>query len=65
VSDYILRFRIEKAKEMLRSTVGKVYEIAEAVGIPNYRYFSALFKEQTGSTPKAYQKHSGGGGPEC
>ncbi|MCL2833104.1 MAG: response regulator [Treponema sp.] len=56
VNEYILRFRIDKAKELLRSSTEKIYEIAERIGIPNYRYFSSLFKEQTGLTPKAYQK---------
>jgi two-component system response regulator YesN len=65
ITDYILNFRMERAKEYLRTTNWKVYEVAKKVGIPNYRYFSTLFKEQIGITPKEYQKNGGSAGPAC
>ncbi|MEK3724731.1 response regulator transcription factor [Paenibacillus sp. FSL H8-0034] len=55
-NDYITRKRVEKAEELLRDTNLKVYEIAERIGIPNYRYFTALFKEKTGLTPTDYKR---------
>lgn len=55
-NEYLTRKRIEKAIELLKASTYKVYEVAEAVGIPSYRYFSVLFKEQTGVTPKEYKK---------
>jgi two-component system response regulator YesN len=55
-NDYITRKRVEKAEELLRDTNLKVYEIAELIGIPNYRYFTALFKEKTGLTPTDYKR---------
>lgn len=54
--DYVLRMRMEKAVQLLRSSNLKVYEVAEAVGIPNYRYFSVLFRKWTGVTPSDYKK---------
>ncbi len=54
VSEYIAALRIEKAKEMLQNTDMKVAEIAAAVGIPDYSYFTKVFKKITGYTPKAY-----------
>ena len=52
--EYPLDQRLNKAKELLNDTNYKVYEIAEMVGIPNYRYFSFLFKNKTGYSPKEY-----------
>lgn len=54
VSQYITALRIEKAKDLLSNTDMKVAEIAAAVGIPDYSYFTKVFKKITGSTPKAY-----------
>lgn len=53
--DYLKSMRIERACKLLRTTNAKVYEIAEQVGIPNYRYFSEVFEKSTGSTPKQYR----------
>lgn len=58
-SDYLISVRIERAQELLREGRFKVYEIAEMVGIPNYRYFSALFKKITGFAPKQTGKGNG------
>lgn len=49
-SNYIIKKRIELADELYRSTDLKVYEIAEKVGYTNIRYFSKLYKEQTGKS---------------
>lgn len=55
-NEYVTRQRMEKAIDLLKNSGLKVYEIAEGVGIPSYRYFSSLFKNWTGKTPKEYQK---------
>lgn len=49
--DYVTRCRIERASALLRDSTMKVYAIAEAVGFPNYRYFSTLFRKITGMSP--------------
>jgi len=45
IKDYIIRLRMERAANLLRNSNLKVYEIAEQIGIPNYRYFSSVFQE--------------------
>ena len=57
-NDYLTRARIEKAAELLETTNLKIYEVGERVGIPNYRYFSEVFRKRTGKRPKDFQ--SGG-----
>ena len=58
-SDYLISVRIRRARELLQEGRFKVYEVAELVGIPNYRYFSALFKKETGYAPKQAGKGEG------
>lgn len=55
-SDYLTEYRIEKAKELLRDIRIKVYEISEAVGYTDSHYFSKIFKNMTGLTPKEYRE---------
>ncbi|MDI4646327.1 response regulator transcription factor [Cohnella hashimotonis] len=51
VHQLVLRLRMEKAMKLLRETDMKVYEVAEAVGIPNYRYFTSTFRTWAGAAP--------------
>ena len=53
--DYLTNLRLEKARELLRSTDLKVYDIAERVGYQN-GYFNRLFKKTEGITPKQYRE---------
>lgn len=55
--DYIMRLRIDKAKELISSTPMKISEIAEAVGY-QHSYFNKIFKGETGMTPTEYRKNS-------
>ncbi|XID92665.1 response regulator [Paenibacillaceae bacterium WGS1546] len=48
---YLTRARMQKAMELLRTTNLKVYTVAEQVGIPNYSYFSVLFRKWAGISP--------------
>jgi len=53
--DYVNSVRIGKAKEMLRRTDYKVYQIAKTLGYDNTKYFFRVFKKVTGSTPEEYR----------
>ncbi len=53
--DYITRLRIEKAKELLRLSRYKTYEISFMVGYNNSTYFSTTFKKLTGFSPTEYR----------
>lgn len=54
--EYITKLRIERAKELLRTTDMYLYEIAEAVGYNDPHYFSTAFKRVTGHSPSHYRK---------
>lgn len=54
--NYLLKVRIEHARELILHSNLKVYQIAEAVGIPNYRYFTSMFKRYTGQKPQELKK---------
>ncbi|MEW4370150.1 response regulator [Paenibacillus kandeliae] len=55
--DYLNRYRIERAKELLIGTNLKSYDIAVQVGFsPEYTYFSKVFKKVTGLNPNEYRR---------
>lgn len=56
-TDYLLKLRMEKAKELLAHTNEKVYRIAELTGYQNSQYFVTVFKKNTGVTPAEYRKY--------
>ena len=53
--NYLTRYRIHKAMELLRDCRTKVYEVAERVGYRDITYFSATFKKVTGMSPSEFQ----------
>lgn len=53
--EYVTNLRIERAKELLRTTNMYLYEIAEAVGYNDPHYFSTAFKRVTGHSPSHYR----------
>lgn len=55
-NDYLLEYRMEKAKFFLRSTKNKIAKVAQDVGIPNASYFCAVFKKKYGISPGEYQE---------
>lgn len=54
-TEYINRYRIEKAKELLRTTPSKVHEIARQVGYWETGYFYKQFKKYMGISPTEYK----------
>ncbi|MDP3178729.1 MAG: helix-turn-helix transcriptional regulator, partial [Spirochaetaceae bacterium] len=53
-SEFLIEYRIEKAKEMLASPGASVKQVSSACGYPDPNYFSRLFKKETGLTPSAF-----------
>ncbi len=54
-NEYVIKTRINRAKELLRTTTDAVYEIAAEVGIRNPSHFINLFRKTEGYTPQAYR----------
>ena len=55
-SEYLLKYRLDLAKEMLLDVRCRVGEVGEKVGYQDSKYFSRLFKKHVGVTPKQYKK---------
>ncbi|HEY5562632.1 MAG TPA: response regulator [Clostridiaceae bacterium] len=55
-TDYLIKFRMEKAKKMLKDTDLKVYEIGNTVGYRNISYFCNIFKDLYGVSPNEYKE---------
>ncbi|MEG1806375.1 MAG: helix-turn-helix domain-containing protein, partial [Clostridia bacterium] len=58
INDMIKERRLKNAKSLLESTVYSISEIASKVGIPDYNYFTILFKKEEGVTPSEYRKNN-------
>jgi len=55
VRDYIMRAKMEKAKDLLRNTPLSVSEISDQLGFASQSYFGEVFKKETGLTPVRYR----------
>lgn len=55
-SEYLLKYRLDLAKEMLLDVRCRVGEAGEKVGYQDSKYFSKIFKKHVGVTPKQYKK---------
>lgn len=58
---YLMQLRMETAKELLRTTDLKAFEIAEKIGYADPNYFSFSFRKMFGITPKDYRGAARGG----
>ena len=56
-NQYVIEAKMQRAAKLLRESTMKVYEVSDSIGIPNYRYFAALFKKHWGMTPIDYRKN--------
>ncbi|MBO9610133.1 MAG: helix-turn-helix transcriptional regulator [Paenibacillaceae bacterium] len=50
--DYLIRYRMNRAMELLFSTDVSIHEIAEAVGYADPNYFSRIYRMHAGLPPK-------------
>jgi two-component system response regulator YesN len=55
-SDYLNRFRIEKAKELMKDSGIKTHDIATAIGYWDAAHFYKHFKKYVGVPPSQYRK---------
>lgn len=55
-SEYLNEVKITAAKQMLTESDCKIYTVAYEVGYNNPYYFSRVFKQKTGLTPRQYRK---------
>ncbi len=54
-SDYVIRVKMEKAKELLADPNSKTYEISEMVGYTSAKNFTRSFRKYTGKSPREYR----------
>lgn len=55
-TDYVVRQRVEKAKDLLLSRHARVAELSFDAGFGSVAHFNRAFKRYTGVTPTAYRK---------
>ena len=54
--DYLIKFRLFKAKEMLLQTDATLDEIAVGIGYPDAYYLGRMFKKHTGLSPLQFKE---------
>lgn len=54
--NYVMKIRINKAKELLKNSDLKIYEICDTIGYSDTNYFSKLFEKLVGCRPSCYRK---------
>ncbi len=59
-NEYLTKIRLDRSQELLADTSMSVKEIAMAVGYPDEKYYSRLFKKITGIKPTDYRRLYGG-----
>jgi AraC-like DNA-binding protein len=55
---WVIRQRIEKARDLLSTTLLPVAEVGARVGVDDAFYFSKLFRKHTGSTATEYRRRN-------
>ncbi len=56
--EYLQRYRIDIAKHQLKTTDLKISDISSNIGYSDTKFFSKLFKEYVGVTPRDYRKNA-------
>lgn len=60
-NDYLMQIRMEHAKDLLRNSEHKVYEIAYMVGFKDSNYFHTRFSQIVNMSPVSYREHKNKG----
>lgn len=58
-NDFLNRYRVLQAVELLKQNRLKIYEIAENVGFQDYKYFILVFKKYIGCSPRRFREAMG------
>lgn len=56
-NDYVNRYRIRQAINLMQNENIKIYTVAIEVGFKDYRYFINVFKKYTGCTPSDFMEY--------
>ena len=56
-TEYLIHTRLNRAKQLLRTTARPISQLAMDVGFNNIGHFINLFKKYEGSTPNAYRQN--------
>jgi len=54
--EYLSRYRIRQAQDLLRDTEDSITEVAAQVGFEDPAYFSRVFRKQIGDSPQHYRE---------
>ena len=54
--NYLIRYRMERAAELMKNTSLSIGEIAQSVGYPDQLLFSRMFKKVMGAAPREHRK---------
>ncbi|MEG1633699.1 MAG: phosphoenolpyruvate hydrolase family protein [Oscillospiraceae bacterium] len=57
-TDYLIKYRMEKAVEIMSESDKSLSEIAADVGYTDYPQFSKMFKKHLGTSPSKYEKQN-------
>jgi AraC-like DNA-binding protein len=55
---YLIRYRVLRAKELLRTTNDTIAQVATRVGFDTATYFSHIFHREVGCSPRAFRAQS-------
>ncbi|MBP1965516.1 response regulator [Paenibacillus aceris] len=55
-TQYMMTMRVQAAKRLLLTTDLRTFQVAEQVGMENYRHFNKIFKRMVGMSPKEFKQ---------
>ena len=55
-TEHVIRYKMNEAKKLLKTTNAKVYEISDKLGYKDVAHFTKLFKKHFGISPTEYRQ---------